>query len=376
MAFIFAGYPAVSFADVEVVEDKLKLFGDIRFRYNIDLIGSTDILGTEDSREQPQIRARIGAKYQTVLEPLSFGFRLATGGSTLNSPYNSLETSVGSGAGQVDFIGLDQAYAKLKFLENGVFIVGKQGYPFWQQTEQFWDEDIQPEGFTVSYTQLLGSLGNITGSTAYYYIVNNGWRSEFFDNDTLTAWQLVYHGNFERFKPTIAVTGARIADSNNDQDTIPAGSLSTEYYPRFYMFSAQLETKKGEATPGFLFGFDYHFSSWKEPMGDDHNSGFVVQTRIKYEKFGLRFYYYIIEEASVPFHGDTIFAQDNFLNSRGGGLAGFEGHRLQLDYVFSKNIDADFRIFLSKGQKDNIFAFSEEPEKDINRYQLNFNVKF
>lgn len=383
MAVALTGAPIIASAGVEV-GDNLKLFGDFRLRLEFDDRDPASGSGG-DKRERPRYRLRFGAKYQTAIEPLSFGFRLATG-SSFNSPHNNLETAAVSGTGSTDGFGVDRAYAKLKFLESGALIVGKQGYSFWQQTEQFWDEDIQPEGYAAAYTASLGDAGSLTAALAYYYITNTGWQSDFFENDTATVWQIAYKGNFGGMKAVLAGTGLHTNDGNSSGDWAGVGSMLTTGScaggvcaggvtndPAFYMISAQL---KGSANDfKWRAGFDYHLSDADVAgVSDDHDTGYVAQVRAGMGSLGVRYYYYDIEELSVPSYAGTYLSQDNGPSGNSAPV-GFEGHRIQLDYKIAKGVSADFRVYLFEGKSDS-YSYGETANDERNRYQLNFNVKF
>tara|TARA_B100000315_G_scaffold92373_1_gene85102 strand:+ start:171 stop:1301 length:1131 start_codon:yes stop_codon:yes gene_type:complete len=366
LAVALTGLPVTSFAGVQV-GDNLKLFGDFRMRFEFDERNG----GGNDTRERPRIRLRYGAKYQTAVENLSFGFRLATG-TNLNSPHSNLATASRTNHG--DAFDLDRAFAKLKFLESGVIVVGKQGYPLWQQTEQFWDEDIQPEGYAVAYTASLGGAGSLTAAVAYYYLVNNGWQQDLFDNDTATAWQVAHKGNFGDIKSTLAATGLHTSDGDDSGDWAGAGGGGTSNDPAFYMISGQI---KG-AFNGFKWrlGGDYHFSD-ADVVGqsDDHDEGYVIQGRVNMDKWGFRYYYYDVEEFAVPSYAGAILSQDNFPNSSNSAPVGFEGHRIQLDYKVAKGVSTDFRVYLQEGKSDN-YGYGETANAERDRYQLNINMKF
>jgi hypothetical protein len=349
---------------------------------------------------------RFGAKYQTAIEPLSFGMRFSTG-SGLTSPHESFSAAnavCASGCTGASLFGdglvIDRGYAKLKFLESGVLILGKHGYPLWQQTEQFWDPDISPEGYAAAYTASLGDAGSLTGAIAYYYLAQNSWSPSQFDNDTALAWQAAWKGSFQDLGLTIAGTGLHMDDgdsSGNYKWGGASGGLTDD--PAFYMVSGQIKGTFNDVR--WLIGGDYHVSdaslnaASKTALAavpwttDDHDSGFVIQARAHVNQWGIRYYYYDIEENSVPFYnatgaagGKAELSQDNLPTSNG-APQGFEGHRIQFDYKFAKGVSSDFRIYIVDAKTDNYagsglaaFPADSAETRDINRYQLNFNVKF
>ena len=372
MLLAYTSVPVTSYAGVQV-GDNLKLFGDLRIRFEFDERGGS-YTGTSDNRERPRYRLRYGGKYQTALDNVSFGFRFATGGN-LNSPHVDMDTGAGR-TNHGDAFDVNRAFAVVKFGEGGKLIVGKQGYPLWQQTEVMWDGDINPEGFAVAYSASLADAGSVTAAVAYYYLDNNSWQNDFFDNDTITAWQVAHKGKFNGASTVLAVTGMHMSDGDDDADFTPTGSAATGVQePAFYQVAGQINTEVNGLK--VRVGVDYNFSDWSEATTDDMDEGYVIHGRVRTGPYGVRYYYYDIEEASVPFYGNVALTQDNFPNSNSGGLTGFEGHRIQFDYKFAKGLSADFRIYLQEGKSGNLFSsLSEVADREINRYQLNFNAKF
>ncbi len=427
MAIALTGAPVASFAGVEV-GDNLKLFGDFRMRFEFDdrsnsgnrletIAGGAGagtstgaITTTNDQRERPRLRARFGVKYQSPWEPVSIGLRLTTS-ANMNSPHPTLDmTNTGSGVGTGNTgnrIEMDRAFAKLKFLESGALTVGKIPYPYWQQSEQYWDGDISPEGYAAVYAASLQDLGSVTAGVGYFYIVNESFANSFFDNDTLLTWQVNWKGKFDAFSSTLAFSGTHATDGNNDGDygtpptgaaagtafgngnLIGAGVATLQDEPDFYNFSGQIVTKAFEPVT-ILVGGEYLFSTAELTAasaatmttvgldgGDDHDTGFVIQGRVKWDQFGVRYYYYDVDEFAMPFHvtaggAVTYFTQDNLPTSNA-GASGFEAHRIQFDWKVAKNINTDFRIYLMEAKEVN-YAIGEPV--DIDRYQVNFNVKF
>lgn len=380
IGFALMSVPVTSFAAVEV-GDNLTLSGDFRFRYDFDTRSGTGIPSTADNREVPQLRARFGANYQSAIDWLSFGLRISTNDSDLQNPNQTFSAVMANG------FNLDRAFLVAKFLETGAVIVGKQAYPLWQQTEVMWDEDIQPEGFAIAYQADLAGAGNLTAAVAHFYLNNNAYQGGLFDNDTLEAWQVHWTGQFNQVKPTLAFTGQHILRESTAgvcasgtlgglAPGVPTGSAATGCQETdFYMVSGQLQGAVNDVK--LLVGLDYHFSSWNEPTGDDNDNGIVGQIRANLDKYGVRYYYYWVEEAAAPFYGNVSLSQNNFNSSGGGaGVTGFQGHRIQFDYAAAENVSADFRIYLLDGESDNIFALATTPTHDYNRYQLNINLKF
>ncbi|HJP17634.1 MAG: hypothetical protein CMD96_06130 [Gammaproteobacteria bacterium] len=379
-ALALTGTPIDSSADVEV-GDNLKLFGDVRIRLEYDKRSpGTDTDGdgvsSEDSRERPRIRARFGANYQTAIDALSFGIRFTTG-SSLNSPHTNFDTALGSVATPTinpngKILNLDRAFVVLKFLESGALIVGKQAYPLWQQTEQFWDTDISPEGYAAAYTASLGDAGSVTIAGAYYYLLNNGWQDSMFDNDAAAAWQVAWKGNVQDLGVVLAGTGLHTIDGD-DSNATPTTQGLTSSEVAFYMISGQVKGKFNDVK--WLVGGDYHLSDADiAGTSDDNDNGYVIQGRVNVDQWGVRYYYYDVEENAAPAYAGIPLSQDNFPSGSAVGPVGFDGHRIQLDYRFAKGVSTDFRIYLHESDgADNAWG---DGVTSRDRYQLNFNVKF
>ena len=49
----------------------------------------------------------------------------------------------------------------------------------------FWDEDIQPEGYSALFERGLGGAGALNLVAGHCYLVSNGWGSAPFENENL-----------------------------------------------------------------------------------------------------------------------------------------------------------------------------------------------
>ncbi|HJN01527.1 MAG: hypothetical protein QF907_01960 [Nitrospinota bacterium] len=361
MALAFTSVPVTSDAAVQV-GDNLKLFGDFRMRVELEQrdyeAGSS---ATTDSRERPRMRARFGGTYQTSLPNVSFTFGMAGNGGMDTLAHGSSNFQV------------DAAHVNVGFADSGVFIFGQLGFPLWQQTEVYWDQDNSVEGYVAAYTASLGDAGSLTAAAAYLYVTNQGWQGSWFDNDTLTAWQVTHKGSFNGASTTLAFAGIHANDGADGTVFRPGGSTNTDATPEPSWYQASGQIKMGVDDYKVLLGADYNFSDWTE-TGDDNDQGYVLQARIGKGAYGVRYYYYDIEEASVPFHGTARLTQDNISCST--WCTGVEAHRVQLSYKISSDVNTHFKFTTSEGKTGNNFTNSETADRTANRYQLDFNFKF
>ncbi|MBJ79538.1 MAG: hypothetical protein CMH80_07520, partial [Nitrospinae bacterium] len=181
--------PAPATAGVAISE-KLSIFGDFRARYEID---DQNRAGAADrDRDRARLRARFGFKHQST-DKISFGMRFATmAGTSLQSPHQTLGVA-DTVTDNADF-GLDRAYIETKWGKGGFLWLGKHGISFWEQNEQFWDGDIQPEGVGVGYKFGLSDGASLLLQSTATYLVDESWGDNdgAFDDDFGTTLQAVY----------------------------------------------------------------------------------------------------------------------------------------------------------------------------------------
>ncbi len=130
--------------------DRISFKADFRDRYEI-----IDQEG-KPGRERNRVRLRTSLSMK-VDDSLSFTLGTATGG---DDPVSSNQTLGDSGS--TKDLRLDLAYFTHKFSSNTKLIGGKMKNPFYKpgKNPTFWDSDLNPEGFAISYDQdaLKGTL--------------------------------------------------------------------------------------------------------------------------------------------------------------------------------------------------------------------------
>lgn len=356
--YIIFSFPGTAQASITLDEaNKVELFGDVRFRFERD--DRTNSGGTDQDRERLRLRARVGVSFQAS-DQWSGRLRLSTQSTSLNSPHTTFGTADTSKNG--DF-GLDQAYIAYKPTDPFTLVMGKTAINFWQQSEVFWDLDINPEALAVVF-----DAGVVTLNAAYV-IVTDG---SFGDDVTITTYQAVHNGNAGDLKYTISLGGASTSkDENIGRDTDGDGT------PDVFGFQSDANWIVSAQAKGGLWrvGLDILGGN-----ADTEDSAYVLQGRYKLnDKSGLRLYYHYVEAFSLP--GDGTFTQDDYPNPGNTGVSNFEGFRLQYDYKISKNTALDIRYYdmerieptatLSATASDALIN-----DQDRNRIQLNINVKF
>lgn len=339
------------------VGDHLKLLGDFRFRYELD----TDSEKVDD-RSRARIRLRTGFTYATS-EAVEFGARLRTGSKSTQSPHQILGQTKGTEQTQNASFGLDQAYLRWKFVPGGFIWAGKNDIALWQQDDQFWDEDLMPEGVAMGYDLPLGDRVKFTLQGGYYLLAETNFNGLFGD-DYIVPVQAVLNGRLGVTDLVVAYAIAPLNDDNAGED-IPGGNET------YNLGSLQASFMDALPVP-LTVGFDY----FRNTAISDDNEGFGVQIRTKVAGVGLRFYYYDVPVNSVPAQG--LLTQDNFAFS-----SNFRGQRYQLDYQFKNGIAADFRVYHQSADNENLTQATVpglgdyvQQKGDRTRYQVNLNVKF
>ena len=160
------------------------LFGDFRFRY---INGGDEVTAEEGSDSAMKrsgntmnYRFRAGVKYR-LSEKLSFKGRLRTFSSGIGRSGQGSYYEMGRDFAPAS-MGLDLAYVKAKFMGLKIKL-GKQPLPFWKQSEVYWDDDVTPEGLTLSKSFGITDSMKIRPVFGYYVVREAGFIDEN-DNDT------------------------------------------------------------------------------------------------------------------------------------------------------------------------------------------------
>src|SRR3954469_25277507 len=170
----------------------LNFTGDLRYRNE-----SFDVQYVDRNRDRDRIRARLNANFR-VNDTISGQFAITTGSA---DPRSGNQTLDGQNA-RKDF-DLDLAYVTWAPTADWKVTAGKQKYP-WQRTASFFfDNDVNPEGMSASYTKgnfFVGtfydwlaeralSFGNVTAGTntdSIMFGAQVGYKIPFSDTVRLT----------------------------------------------------------------------------------------------------------------------------------------------------------------------------------------------
>ena len=355
--------PAPATAGV-AISDKLSVYGDVRVRYEQD---REDRTGTniDRDRDRARFRARFGFKHKTT-DKITVGMRFATEADSLQSPHQTMGVSGGAS----DDFGIDRAYIETKWGKGGFLWLGKHGISFWEQNEQFWDGDIQPEGVGAGYKFGLGDDTNLLLQSTYTYINDEGWATNRNNGINEDDTGLSLQGVLTKGGGTAAIGTLMV----NDDDGHDLAGGSADYY----IGSVQYKTKAGDLPiklgADYLWSDDlwYTSSSTSGPCVTCEDTGYVLNASTKKGNMSFQFKHYDIGLNSVPLQGAV--SQDNFRFS-----SNFEGQRYQVGYNFGNGVKADFRIYDQDqkytGTLTNAGGHVQNSEDNV-RYQVNLNAKF
>jgi len=342
-------------------DNKLTLFGDLRFRYETDRHSRE---GKPDrSRIRQRIRIRFGAKYTTGPN-VEAGFRLATGSTSIQSPHQTL--GMDDAEDNAKF-GVDRGY--VKYSAGGFWLWGgKNATPVFQQSYQWIDVDLSPEGIALGY-----KAGPLDLSLAQFVLHGGEWDNNYESGAGEEDEGMLLVGAHGELKPggMILDLAAYNLSTSGTADAVPLRGGNTDYT----MLAARLA--KGGMKCGveyFTSGVDLDKHVGAGNKGGDKN-GLVVYVKGKINKtFGAGIYYHDIGYASMPEFGK--YSQDDFPYS-----ANFTGTRLQLDIDPGNGMKIDIRYYSQEVKNDAIAVWNSDVVQSgrgnkRTRIQANFNVGF
>jgi hypothetical protein len=338
---------------------KIKLKGDFRVREEI--IQEE----TRADRNRQRIRARFGLDAK-VSDALSAGFQIATGSTDDPRSTNSTLTDSNARKG----IQLDLAYLAWKPMADTTVTVGKQKYPWYRASGSlFYDGDINPEGVAVSWGGKSGPFVNAWGlvlaersSAADTNIVGAqlGWVSG--SGLTVAASYSDYSG-IEGRSLSFADYPAGNTTYSSDGSCNPLVAGSTRCYLNDYSIvgvSAEYAFKLGRF-PATVWA-DYLENTAADDLNRGYNVGFKLGKASDPGSWEFGALYQDVE-ADAQWGGfiDSDFA---------GGLTQGKGVQLKAAYAPIKNTSLNLAYF------DNTKSYDTSGERDYQRLQLDFSLKF
>ena len=341
--------------------NKLKLFGDVRFRTELDRNSKKSNGDMRADRDRFRFRFRFGFKY-ALSENFEFGGRIRSGNpDNAQSPHVTL----GEGFNSKD-LSIDKAYIKFK-MKNFYISAGKNSMNMWEPDEMLWDGDVNPEGIGFGNKFKLGDNSKLAVNAGYFVIANttgmvDGKPKQTFGKHANAAFgQLKFCTNF-----------------NGNKLILAPGMLRT-YMPgadwNYRIFSGFVQFK---TTMGLSMNVDFfkNLADLKDkvdPNYEDQTTGFAGTVAYAFnKKFSAKVSYAQIQKYAVI----DMFAQDDWVrwgNAVMTRSSNFGGFGLVLKYKLAKNFNTQLKFWNVKGL---VKATGASDLETGTRIRWDFNIKF
>ncbi len=340
---------------------KLKLRGDLRYRH--EMIDEE----SRATRDRQRIRARVGLDAK-VTDNVSAGFQIATG--TPDDPRSTNATLTDSN--QRKGVQLDLAYIDWTVFADTTVTAGKQKYPWYRPGGSlFYDGDVNPEGVAVKWGGKAGPFASAwglwlsevsSGSDASLIGAQLGWATDF----GLTV-AVIYHdfGAVQGSSLSFAdYPAGNSTYSGNSSCNLPApltGARSC-YLNDYNLLgvSAEYSTKVG-ALPLAVWG-DYIDNQDASDLNTGYNIGMKLGKASDPGSWEVGVLYQDVE-ADAQWGG---FVDSDFA----GGTTQGKGIQVKGGWAPVKNVALNLAWF------DNTRSYDMASERDYQRLQLDFSIKF
>jgi hypothetical protein len=340
--------PLGLFAQKDTSKSKLSFTGDFRFRVEEDWNSRKSDGSYRDDRTRLRYRFRFGMSYQ-YNNWASFGMRIRTG---IRNHQQDPQITFGTNPGEFGTIplGFEKLYFKADYKWLSAW-VGKYFFPFEQQNELFWSDNVFPEGvfFSAKFQYNSAFLQSLKLG-AGHFIVNN--QNASLDKDRyFEGIQLITTHWKSRLKvfPTFYYF--------NKMSNIPDGQGTYDINYSILQIGTKIQILD---KPNLTFGVDYYYNF------SDYNKNDSIPQDLKNQKQGLviglelgkfeekkdwtiRVYYSYLERYSaVDFLAQNDWARWDYTDqdSPAGRVTNFQGIEILAGYVIGKNFKINVRYFL------------------------------
>jgi hypothetical protein len=344
------------------ITNKLKFYGDVRFRTEMDRDSERTDGSKRVDRDRFRYRLRFGLKY-ALNKSIELGGRIRSG-NPLNQ--QSPHTTLGKEFHSDDF-SIDKAYIKLSDMKGNWAWVGKNSMPFWKQNELLWDDDVNPEGIALGGSFKLSEESKLTPVFGYFIVGHSGKKLS--SDNQLSIAQLKY--DTKPGENNLIVSSGMI--SGKDLPNTPDGTHTFLIDYSIWASSFQFNLNN----TGLKFGLDYftNLNDYKNNANipdvfEDQTDAFVgsVFYNTNYWQFGY-FYANVEKFATVDY-----FAQDDWVrwgNNNYSRSTNFNGHEFRIKYDIAKDFNTVLRVYFVEGIKT-----SGSNLETGTRVRLDFNIKF
>ena len=359
---VFTIVTSVTFGQ-EKKADKLKLYGDVRFRTELDRDSKKSNGEMRADRDRFRFRFRFGFKY-ALNENFEFGGRIRSGNpDNAQSPH----VTIGDGDFNSKDLSIDKAYIKFK---SGSFYIwgGKNSMNMWEPDEMLWDGDVNPEGIGLGNTFDVGDNSKLHLDAGYFILSNDKGMDGDVEKQTFGMHSNATFGQL------------RFCSKLGDNKLIIAPGLLKTYTEKFAgidykIFSTFVQFKMKN---GIALHFDY-FSNLEDyegkvdPNFEDQKTGFAGTIAYKInDKFSVKGSYAQIQKYAVI----DMFAQDDWVrwgNSSMTRSSNFGGIGLAVKYNITKNVNTQLKFWNVEGLEK---ATGDTALETGTRFRWDFNIKF
>lgn len=343
-------------------------YGDLRLRFEEDWDSRNSSGVPREDRTRGRYRARIGATL-TFDENWASGIRFRTGNSrSQQSPHLTFASDPG---GSDEFDGIfDKYFVEYKANDRSVWI-GRNSFPFWQQNEFFWDDDVTPTGLAASFANV-GGGGELSTTVGAFALPDGGWGL----NGSLLSGQVKYVGAASASSSQVTValglhrffgeSGAEELLNNNGARDYLLCNLGTQWL-------GEVGGRRVAFGLDVFKNLESYSASELAPYSAEHadqDLGYVLSGQLGQLKdsgdWQVGYYYARIETLAV----NASYAQDDWVRfGTATQTAGSDckGHELRLSYAFSPTLNLVSRLFLV----DSITSV-----QDGKRFRIDLNWKY
>lgn len=398
--------------------NNVKLYGDFRYRYeNIHMdpetfntvgVGGPLVKAKDtENRNRHRLRLRLGFEW-TINDDVSVGGRLAT---TMNADNVSTNQTLDDAFAKKD-IWLDAAYFNYHpWKVPGLKVLGgKMNNPFYTpgRTQMIWDQDLTPEGLSVSYTNTMEPGPLVAGVPTAPVLRDVDWEyaasmayflvdERAIDVDaSMFGLQGTLRHNFTEGGDTSLLFGASYYNFDNVKGFPPLFSATDNFgnaLARAILGGTALYANDFDIIEGFT---EFTIPVWERPLvlyGDiaynmaDIDKSYDEDTNplawalgmsygrcVTPHSWSLRYEYrYVGRDAVVGAFTDSDF---------GGGGTNSKGHILGADFMVLKNTRLAVTYFINDNMGSDllrlvpVFGGKENVDGPYRRLQVDVNFKF
>lgn len=354
-------------------EKKINFEADFRFRVEQDW-NSRKVDGSyRTDRTRMRYRARVGAKY-SFKDWATVGMRIRTG-----NPIKQQDPQITLGDVSKEFgtlpIGFEKVYFQAKH-KNLIGWIGKNTFPFEKNNEQFWSDNVFPEGVFVKSTFPVNSsvLNEVSLSGGHFIVLASGEALEkdgyfegfqasfnFYDNKLKLFPSLYVFKNMPDipdgaatfvFDYTIFSVGGKLKLSNE-----PLIYFDADYYSNLedYQNNPNIPNNLKNETQGFVSGLSY---------GELKQRG---------DWFFKLTYNYLERYAAVDFLTQNDWARWDYSNfdSPDGRLTNYKGVEFVTAYKLNKSMNLVMKYYLV----EQLVPYGNALENG-NRIRFDLDVRF